>query len=112
MKKNKSGKGGIVYSTNPDFFSEQDQADDADIAPSQQDLRIFLDRLPGGKFMTRIENFIGPEEKLSALGKILKQKCGVGGSVKNGAILIQGNHRDKVLKILSELGYKSKKAGG
>lgn len=112
MKNNKSRKNGIVYSTNPDFFSGQEEEDNTDIPPSQQDLRIFLDRLPGGKFLTRIENFIGPEEKLSALGKLLKQKCGVGGSIKNGAILIQGNHRDKILKILSEFGYKSKKAGG
>lgn len=113
MKSNKNKKEGIVYSTNKNFkFEEDENATEETLPPSKQTLRIYLDRLGGGKFVTRIEDFIGKEKDLEDLGKILKQKCGVGGSVKNGAILIQGNHRDKIMSILQQMGFKSKKAGG
>jgi translation initiation factor 1 len=88
----------LFYSTNPDF-------------KFQQDLRVWLE-YHGGKAVTIIKNFAGKPADLEKLGKELKVKCGVGGSVKDGMILIQGNQRDKVMKLLADMGYKAKKAGG
>ena len=103
----------IVYSTKKDFNYEEETNEEASTPePGKQMLRIFLDRLGGGKMVTRIADFIGTTEALESLGKTLKQKCGVGGSVKDGNILLQGDHREKVLKLLIEAGYKAKKAGG
>ncbi len=103
----------VVYSTNPNFKFETDDTDEDETKdPLQQDLRIFLDRLGGGKMVTRISGFVGKTGDIEALGKLLKQKCGGGGTVKDRAILIQGDHREKLLKILTELKYKVKKAGG
>ncbi len=114
-KKNKN-RSGVVYSTNPDFdYSQQEDLGDADeLAPEKQILRIFLDRrLRRGKEVTLISGFVGSEEKLRDLGKFLKTKCGAGGSVKDGEIIVQGNHRDKVLQLLLDKGFaKTKKAGG
>lgn len=110
-KKNKNG--GMVYSTNPNFeFSTEPEEPLESLAPQQQQLKVFLDRIAGGKMITRVSGFIGNEQDLEALGKMLKQKCGVGGSVKNEEILVQGEHRDKVVQLLSALNYKVKKAGG
>ncbi len=104
---------GVVYSTNKDFeFQKEENEEAVTLKPGEQLLRIWLDRLGGGKVVTRVSDFVGSEDDQEALGKMLKQKCGVGGSVKDGNILLQGDHRDKVLKLLTEAGYKAKKAGG
>jgi translation initiation factor 1 len=109
----KNNNGGFIYSTNPDFKIEQkSSSNNKSIPANQQDLRIHLDRLGGSKVVTRVVGFEGKEEELEKLGRMLKQKCGVGGTVKDGVILIQGDHREKVLGLLTKAGYKAKKAGG
>ena len=100
-----------MYSTNPNFEYELEK-DIETLAPSEQDLRIWLDKKHrGGKQATLIKDFIGNDTDLKELAKILKSKCGVGGSSKEGEIIIQGDFRDKILEILKNLGYKAKKAG-
>lgn len=104
----------IVYSTNPDFQYEMDEEEVQDtLDPSEQLLYVSIDRKQrGGKEVTLVEGFVGHEDDLKDLGKLLKSKCGVGGSVKDGEILIQGNFRDKVCDLLAKEGYKTKKKGG
>lgn len=114
MSKKKKERINVVYSTNPDFEFAYDQDSDATtLPPAQQDLRVQLDRKQrNGKDATLVTGFIGSTEDLEALGKILKQKCGVGGSVKEGEILVQGNQVQKVMALLTEMKYKVKKIGG
>ena len=112
-KDRKNNEDGLVYSTNSNMsFNNDDDSEEESLSPGEQSLRIHLDRMGGGKLLTRVVGFVGTEEEVEKLGKELKQKCGVGGSVKNGEILIQGEHRDKILAILTKSGYKAKKAGG
>ncbi|MEW6469528.1 MAG: translation initiation factor [Bacteroidota bacterium] len=113
MSNKNKNRSEIVYSTNPNFKREvpEDEKEVPGHIP-QHDLRIWLDRLGGGKTVTRITGFYGDGAIIESLSKALKQKCGVGGTVKNREILLQGDHRDKVLKYLLGEGYKAKKAGG
>ncbi|WP_306642169.1 translation initiation factor [Sanyastnella coralliicola] len=104
----------VVYSTNPDFNYESEESfEEETLPPSEQLLYVSLDRKQRkGKTVTLIEGFVGASEDLSDLGKTLKGKCGVGGNTKDGEILLQGDHRDKVMNLLNEMGYKTKRKGG
>ncbi len=103
----------IVYSTDPDFAYRQEQEPEAEtLPPSRQDLRVWLDRKQrAGKQVTIVRGFAGNEEELKELARLLKSKCGVGGTAKEGEIIIQGDFRDRVTDILLKAGYRAKKAG-
>jgi translation initiation factor 1 len=105
---------GVVFSTNPDFNYEHNQTEEQNTLPAnRQNLRVMLDKKQRkGKSVTLISGFIGTENDLKEMGKMLKTKCGVGGTVKDGEILIQGDFRVKMLEILKKEGYKAKQAGG
>jgi len=104
--------GGFVFSTNDDFELDNDDSNET-LAPSEQRLEAhFSNKGRGGKTVTVVKGFEGADEDLKALGKILKKKCGVGGAVKEGEIIIQGNYRDKVMEILKKEGYNVKRVGG
>lgn len=98
---------GVMYSTNPDFKYDTGETEEEETLPKEkQALRIALDkRNRGGKVVTLVTGFRGTAEDLAALGKLLKVKCGVGGSAKDGEIIVQGDLRQKVLEILQKEGY-------
>ncbi len=111
MSKHKNG--GMVYSTNNDFELNTDENDELEtLPPQQQQLKVYLDRKPGNKLVSRINGFIGNTNDLNELGSNLKKHCGGGGSIKDEEVLIQGDHREKILNWLINKGYKAKKAGG
>lgn len=113
MPKKKNKKSGIVFSTDPDFeYGYEDDFVEESLPPQQQDLRISRQRLKGNKVVTKVYKFVGSDDDLKDLGKTLKQKCGCGGSVKEGEILLQGDFVEKVKAELSKMGYKSKQSGG
>ena len=101
----------IVYSTNPDFRYRYDEPEEpATLLPEKQNLKVMLERKGrGGKSVTLIIGFVGTQEDLSALAKELKTKCGVGGSAKDGEIIVQGDFRDKIMQLLQQKGYKVKR---
>jgi translation initiation factor 1 len=114
MAKQKKEKINVVYSTNPDFNFQFDEEEEVETLPhAQQQLYVSIDRKQrGGKEVTLVEGFVGKEDDLKELGKLLKSKCGVGGTVKDNEILIQGNFRDKLFDLLTKEGYRVKKKGG
>jgi translation initiation factor 1 len=114
MGKNKKERINIVYSTNPDFNFQYEEEEVQETLPNhQQKLYVSIDRKQrAGKEVTLIEGFVGKEDDLKELGKMLKNKCGVGGTVKDNEILIQGNFRDKIVDLLLKEGYGVKKKGG
>jgi len=112
MKKNKKKIKGILYSTNPDFNYEYENLEQETIPPVEQDLEVCIDKHRAGKIAVIIKNYIGSTVDLKKLAKMLKKKCGVGGSVKNGEIIIQGDVRKKVIEILERQDYQCKRVGG
>ncbi len=100
---------GIIFSTDPDFKYNENQVENETIEPANQQLRIFLDRKQRkGKTVTIVEGFVGTNENLKTLEKKLKTSCGVGGSAKDGIIIIQGDMREKIKTLLNGLGYNTK----
>ncbi|MEA4968647.1 MAG: translation initiation factor [Bacteroidaceae bacterium] len=114
MSKKEKNRVGIVYSTNPSFqYETNDQEQTETLSPNLQNLKVQLDRKQrAGKQVTLITGFVGRDEDLINLSKVLKTKCGVGGSAKDGEIILQGDFRDKVIALLTQEGYKVKRVGG
>ena len=104
---------GVVYSTDSDFsFQHASSAEVETIPASKQNLKVFLDKSGrAGKQVTVVSGFVGTTTDLESLTKLLKTKCGAGGSAKDGEILIQGDVRDKLVSILSQLDYKVRRSG-
>lgn len=112
MSKRKKEKIGVIYSTNTDYDFEFENEDET-LSPENQHLEVWIDKKHrGGKVATLVKGFVGSKADLKELGKLLKSNCGVGGSAKDGEIIIQGNMREKVMKILAKEGYNFKKVGG
>jgi len=104
---------GVVFSTNPDYkYQTTAEAEAKTLAPAKQNLKVWLDRLKGGRVATVVRGFVGSDDDLAALGKELKKSCGVGGTAKDGEIISQGDHRDRIIDLLAKAGYRCKKAGG
>ena len=112
MKKNKKNRKGVMYSTNPNFKFEYENEKMDTLSNNQQNLKVCIDKHRAGKIAVIIKDFVGTADDLKALCKILKAKCGVGGSAKDGEIIIQGDLRDKVMDILAKEGFNYKRVGG
>jgi translation initiation factor 1 len=114
MAKKQKNRMNVVYSTNPNFSFDEEETHEAEtLSNDQQKLYVSIDRKNrGGKEVTLVEGFTGSEDDLKDLGKTLKTKCGVGGSAKDGEIIVQGNFRDKVMAELMKLGFKVVRKGG
>lgn len=104
----------VVYSTNPNFQYETGNTEEAEtLSPNQQKLRVQLDRKNrGGKVVTLVTGFVGTDDDLKELGRMLKSKCGVGGSAKDGEIIVQGDFKQKVIELLKKEWYTQTKPVG
>ncbi len=104
----------VVYSTNPDFnYDTEDDEAQITADKDKQNLRVSLDKKNrGGKVVTLITGFVGTEDDLKELGKLLKSKCGTGGSAKDGEIIVQGDFKQKIIDLLIKEGYKRTKGTG
>ena len=102
----------IVFSTDPDYSTNEENDIEITIEPASQNLRIWLEKRPGNKIVSIIRDFEGPTDELKKLEKMLKKKCGVGGTVKNKELIIQTKDRQKLLQILNDLGHFAKLSGG
>ena len=114
-KKDKNKRSGIVFSTDPDYeYAYQQDDDAATLPPQQQKLRVLIDRKQRkGKEVTLVTGFVGSDDDLKDLAKALKNKCGVGGSAKDGEIILQGDKRDQVVQYLLAESYSgTTKSGG
>jgi translation initiation factor 1 len=112
-KKGRKGSSGMVYSTNSEYNYDDENEEEETLPPNEQLLYVSHDRkMRKGKTVTLIEGFVGATEDLKYLAKVLKNQCGVGGNAKEGEILLQGEHRDKVAMFLEKEGYSVKKKGG
>lgn len=102
---------GVVFSTNPDFkYEEETEEEPLTLEPARQNLIVSIDRKGrAGKQVTLVTGFVGSADDLADLGRVLKVKCGVGGSAKDGEITIQGDFRDRVTALLRDMGYKAKR---
>ena len=112
MVKNKRKRQGVMYSTNPNFEYQYENQGMKTLANTNQNLKVCIDKHRAGKIAVVIKDFVGTKDDLKALGKLLKTKCGVGGSAKNGEIIIQGDVREKIMTILEKEGYNYKRVGG
>ncbi|MDP4662972.1 MAG: translation initiation factor [Salibacteraceae bacterium] len=109
----KNNRGGVVYSTNPNFNPEHEEESQETLVPNEQQLKLHREtKGRGGKAVVIVRGFIGNEDDLIELGKKLKGHCGTGGSVKDGEIIIQGDQREKVSQFLISKGFKVKNIGG
>ena len=109
-KKNKSTISPLVYSTDPNYNIPSEEEVVETIAADQQPLRVILEtKHRAGKTVTIVYGFVGAEDDMNILGKALKNHCGTGGSVKDGEIIIQGDHRQKVFQFLKQKGYNKTK---
>ena len=110
MKNKNKQATNVVYSTNPNFQFQYESSENVSTLPKEkQKLKVSIDRRNrGGKSVTLISGFVGTQDDLTELGKILKNKCGVGGSAKDNEIILQGEIKEKVSKLLTEMGYSNK----
>lgn len=109
MTKKKIFTGGVVYSTDPNVLHEASIEEQETLLPEQQTLKVSVDsKHRSGKIVTLVNGFVGKTEDLESLGKLVKTKCGSGGSVKDQQIIIQGDHKAKVIQLLQQLKYKVK----
>ncbi len=110
MSNKNKNRNGIVFSTNPDYeYQYNDQGEPDTLEPSKQTLRVLTDsKMRAGKIVTIVHGFIGKQTDFNDLAKVLKTACGVGGTAKDGQIIIQGNFKDRIIEILLKKGYKAK----